>query len=154
MFRAAILATLLAPVWGAAQATPVHANDPQSVLQAIRSYGHNAKLEANAHGQPFITVDREGVRYWVYFYACETEQGCLDLQFYTKFDLQATLDAQWANDWNYQWVAGRVEVDEQGDPGLSYFVTTMGGLTPENFNGVMDVWSSVLDGFMQDIDWP
>jgi hypothetical protein len=152
--RAAVLAALLAFPGGAALAGPVHANDPDSVLQAIRSYGHNAKLDSNAQGQPFITVERDGVRYWVYFYACDGADGCLDLQFFTTFDVQPALDAQWANDWNYQWAAGRVEVDERGDPGLSYFVTTMGGLSPENFTGVMDVWTAVLDGFMEDIDWP
>lgn len=151
--RAAVLAAMLCPSLAVAQDALLRANDPQAVLEAIRAYGHRAKLETDEEGQSFITAERGGVKYWVNFTACGGAEGCLDLQFYTSFDVEPGYDAVWANDWNSQWVVGRVVVNETGDPGLSYFVTTMGGLSQETFMGNMDVWNEVLDGLLADIGW-
>lgn len=151
--RAVLLAGLFLASLTGAQAAPVSATDPNSVLQAIRAHGHKAKMDTNDNGSPLIAVDRDGIKYWVYFYGCENAAGCLDLQFYSSFDLETPLTPDWANQWNYDWVAGRVALDDQGDPALSYFVTTAGGLSQENFAGVMDVWNLTLDGFLADIGW-
>ena len=151
--RAALFAALLLPSLAAAQAGPITASDPDTVLAAIRAWGHKAKLETAEAGNPLIAVERDGIKYWVNFYGCDNPDGCLDLQFYSSFDLEPGFDANWANDWNYSWVAGRADVNEQGDPALSYFVTTIGGLSQENFDGVMEVWNMTLDGFLEDIGW-
>ena len=86
-------------------------------------------------------------------HAADAFQNCLDLQFYASFDTDTPLDAAWANTWNYQWVSGRVSVSAEGDPELTYYVTTVGGLTSDNFDGVMQVWDQTLTNFMTDIGW-
>lgn len=154
MARLVIAVALGAGMAGAAEAQTVRAEEPQTVLSALRAYGHKAQLEQDEEGFPLIRVDRDGIRYTVHFYGCAEERaGCRDLQFRTSFDVDPGFDAAWANDWNRQWVAGRVDVNAEGDPFLSYFVTTAGGLSPATFRGVMDIWSSTLDGLMEDINW-
>ena len=150
--RAGLFALLL-PSLAAAQGATISASDPDSVLEAIRAFGHKAKLQTDENGFPLIAVDREGLKYWVYFYGCDNPEGCLDIQFYSNFDVEQPLTPQWANDWNIQWVAGRADVNPEGDPALSYFVTTTGGLSQDNFMGVMQVWDMTLNGFLQDIGW-
>lgn len=151
--RAALFAALLGPSLAAAQEARVAAGDPSTVLEAIRAFGHKAKLQTDDSGFPMIAVDRDGLKYWVYFYGCDNPGGCLDIQFYSSFDLAEPLTPEWANDWNIQWVAGRADVNEEGDPALSYFVTTKGGLSQANFRGVLEVWNTTLDGFLEDIGW-
>lgn len=149
------LALLLAalPTLAAAQAGPITATNPDTVLQAIRAFGHKPKLQTDEDGTAFLAVERAGVRYYVNFYGCDAPEGCLDLLFTSAFDIEPGLTPQWANDWNINWVAGRADVDANGDPQLSYFVTTAGGLSEDNFRGVLEVWDLTLDGFMQDIGY-
>lgn len=150
--RLALLLAVL-PSLGAAQAGPITASNPDTVLQAIRAFGHKPKLQPREDGTTAIAVERGGIRYYVNFYGCDNPTGCLDLQFTASFDMEPPLTAEWANDWNYNWVAGRADVDPNGDPTLSYFVTTAGGLSEETFTGVLEVWDITLDGFMQDIGY-
>lgn len=151
--RAALLALLFVPSLASAQDGSITAADPDSVLEAIRAFGHKAKLQTDDSGFPLIAADRDGLKYWVYFYGCDGPEGCLDIQFYSSFDVEQPLTPEWANAWNTQWVAGRADVSKGGDPALSYFVTTSGGLSQENFEGVLAVWDMTLDGFLQDIGW-
>lgn len=137
-----------------AAAQSVAASDPESVLQAIRAHGHKAKLEHDSEGYPIIHVTRAGINYAVYFYGCDGNPAdCRDLQFSSGFDVEPALTDAWANAWNRQWVAGRAEIDEEGDPRLTYFVTTGSGLPEEHFQEIMQVWDVTLDGFMEDIGW-
>mgnify|MGYP002780751845 CR=1 FL=1 len=149
-----LLAALIVAAAAPAAAQTVTAEDPQSVLAAIRAHGHKAKLDRDGEGFPVIQVDRDGINYSVYFYGCgEDPAACRDLQFVSSFDVDPALSADWANDWNLRWVAGRAEVDAEGDPRLSYFVTTTGGLSDASFRGILEVWDVTLDGFMEDIGW-
>jgi hypothetical protein len=141
------------PSLAAAQVASISASDPESVVAAIRAFGHKAKLSTDSEGQPQVDVEREGINYTVYFYSCENESGCLDLQFYSGFNVDQPMTAEWANDWNLQWIVGRAEVTQEGDPAISYFVTTQGGLSSESFEGVMQVWDMSLTQFIQDIGW-
>lgn len=136
-----------------ATAGSVDAADPRSVLEAIRAYGHKAKMTADDQGTPVIEVERGGINYSVYFFNCADAGGCLDLQFFSGFDVAEPLAADWANKWNRDWVAAKAEIGEEGDPGVSYFVTTQGGLSPANFEGVMEVWDLMLTQFTEDIGW-
>jgi hypothetical protein len=110
-------------------------------------------MQADDNGFPLISVDREGLKYWIYFYGCDNPQGCLEIYFQASFDIEEPLTPEWVNDWNLQCVAGRADVNEAGDTALSYFLTTTGGLPRDKFTGVMDVWNMTLDGFLQDIGW-
>lgn len=152
--RPLVLAALLAaPSLAAAQQGPIIASNPDSIVAAIRAFGHKPKVQTNEDGTSFIAVERGRIRYYVNFYGCDAPEGCLDIQFTSSFDIEPGLDAAWANDWNYNWVAGRADVDPNGDPTLTYFVTTAGGLTDANFRGILEVWDLTLDGFMQDIGY-
>jgi hypothetical protein len=154
MLRSASLAAALLIPALPVTAQTIAASDPDSVLQAIRAHGHKAKLDRDGEGYPVIQVDRSGINYSVYFYGCNGDPtACQDIQFASGFDVEEALSGEWANEWNRQWVAGRVEVNADGDPRLTYFVTTGGGLSAENFRSVMGVWDVTLNGFMEDIGW-
>lgn len=139
-------------------AAPLHAEvsaaDPDGILASIRAYGQKAKLETGDDGVPFITVNMDGINYYVDFYGC-TDQGtgCEDIQFNASFEMDKPLTAQFANQWNRDWAVGRVYVNDAGNPTLTYYVPLLGGVPDQTFTNTLDQWTGVLNQFLGDIDW-
>ena len=151
--RAVLLAALLLPSLAAAQANPISAANPESIRAAILAYGHKARLETGSDGNPVIRGRMDNINYDVFFLNCDGGQNCLDLQFSTGFDVETALTPEWANQWNMDWAMGRVAVDEQGDPYMTYAVSGVGGMSEEYFRGIMEAWEAIVTDFLDDIDW-
>lgn len=151
MVGAALAAGLLAA--RAAGAQEVSAADPQSVLEAVRAFGHKARLDTDDDGFPVVRARVEDINYGIQFYGCDGTVNCRQLQLASSFDLDAGLTTDFVNTWNEDWVIGRLSVDEAGDPLFTYFLTTEGGLGPENFQAVLQLWTDSLLGVVEDIGY-
>ena len=138
---------------GAAVAQEVNAADPQSVLEAVRAFGHKARLDADDEGFPVVRARVGDINYGIQFYGCDGLANCRQLQLASSFDLEAGLSADFVNTWNEEWVIGRLSVDEAGDPLFTYFLTTEGGLEAENFRAVLQLWTDALMGVVEDVGY-
>ncbi len=150
---AALAAAGLVLAAGHARAQVVDAADPESVLAAVREFGHKARLELDEQGYPVVLARSGEINYGVQFYGCEGTENCSQLQFAATFDLEPGLTTEFVNQRNEDWAIGRMSVNDQGDPLFTYFVTTEGGLSPENFRAVMQVWTDALAAAVQDIGY-
>ena len=149
--RGAPLAAGLALAAGSAGAQGVDAADPDSVLAAVRAFGHEARLELDEAGYPVVLARAGGINYGVQFYGCEGTSNCSQLQFAATFDLEPGLTADYVNQRNEAWAIGRLSINAEGDPLFTYFLTTEGGLGDENFRAVMQIWTDALAATVEEI---
>jgi hypothetical protein len=154
MSAAAMIAFTASLLPGAASAENVDAAEPESVLAALRAYGHKAQLETDEAGLPALRARVGDINYSIQFYGCEGTSRCTQLQFAATFDLEPGLGPDFANQWNEDWAIGRLSVNVDGDPLFTYFLTTAGGgLSPANFAAVLDIWTGALLGVVSDIGY-
>lgn len=147
-------ALLLAPTLACAQAGEVWAGDPESVRAAIQAGGHKARIETLETGEPTVVARTDGgINYAVYFYGCESEQGCLDLQFMAAFDIEPRPTAQQLNDYNAEWVIGKAFLDGDGAPTVTFAVVGAPGMSQDHFAAVLDVWEQALATFAREMGW-
>lgn len=150
--RALLLAALL-PSPLLAQGADVTASDPASVAAGIQAYGHKARIETADDGSPMISARGGDINYVVYFYGCDAGANCLDLQFLAAFDVTEPLTADFVNGWNRDWVMGKAFVDETGDPTITFVVAGSPSMPGPYFQSVMEVWTTAVDSFLEDINW-
>ena len=120
------------------------ASAPRTIADALVKAGYKADLGKDKNGDPMIESEISGYSYTIYFYGCTENNLCDSLQFYASFDDPITNGIDFANRWNTQkrWVQMAWEQDKYIR--MSYDVTTVGGLTPENFADVVSWWETVL----------
>jgi hypothetical protein len=124
----------------------VSAADPQSVVSSIQAQGYTATLGTDALGDPMVSSEISGLSYNIYFYGCDdAHANCLWLLFYAGLDLPNGWNQESVMQWHNDQIVGAVTLDEEMDPFLSYFVTTVGGLNQENFTDVVTQWGYALD---------
>ena len=84
----------------AAMAQSVSASNPASVVAALQDAGYKAELGTDSAGDPKVASAMGGVNFHVFFYGCEANTACQDLQFSAGFDLTDGIDMAVVNDWN------------------------------------------------------
>jgi hypothetical protein len=133
---------------------PTHqfvASDPQGVATAMQGLGYTATLGADSTGDPLINGAIDGVPYSVVFFGCESNANCQWLLLSAGFDLPNGTTADVVNTWNHNNLVGQAYLDSEQDPFINYFVTTTGGLTPDNFADVVDWWKVAMGNFEEAI---
>jgi hypothetical protein len=137
----------------AERAGGVDAAEPESVLEAVRAFGHKARLEVDEAGYPVVLARMGEISYGVQFYGCEGTTNCSQLQFAATFDMEPGLSTDFVNQRNEERALGRLSVDANGDPLFTYFLTTEGGLSAENFRAVMQLWTDALASILEAIGY-
>jgi hypothetical protein len=131
-----------------AAAASVRAQDPESLVTAMRNAGYSAKLGTDKVGDPMITSDIGGTTFQVFFYNCTDHEECATVQFNAGFDLKTSPGLAPINEWNSKQRFGRAYIDKEGDPILQMDVDLDdGGLSPELFIDNLEFWASVLADF-------
>ena len=121
----------------------VCAADPAGVAAAMQAEGYRAKLGKAKDGDPMIE-SASGYDFIVHFYQCSEGKDCKSLQFLIVFKDDGTNTPELANRWNKQKRFAQMAARDDGSMWLSYDVTTVGGLTRENFADVLDWWGVML----------
>jgi Putative bacterial sensory transduction regulator len=143
ILAALAIAITIVPVHARAQM--VTAQDPQSVVNAMKNAGYKAELTKDPTGDPVINSGSSGSDFSIYFYNCTKNIDCRTVQFSAGYNPDKTPTAEVMNDWNinnrfargYVTPKGtaRVEMDVDLDDGgiskllfednLEFYVTIM-----------------------------
>lgn len=139
---------MIAPATGSAQEI-VDATDPNELLNVAKGFG-NARLGEDGIGDPQITGRIEGIKYRVYFWMCEDNKNCKDIQFWAGWSgTDVTMDD--VNAWNAKMRFGKAYIDDEDDPILTYTVNLNGGVTYDNIEDSFDWWKVVLTTFVDEV---
>ena len=142
-----ILLALSAPVLVADDM--VDATDPDAVMNIARGFG-SARLSEEGIGDPLISGRIEGEKYKVFFYMCEENQNCKDIQFWAGWTgTDVTIED--VNEWNAEKRFGKAFIDDEGDPILTYVVNLNGGVSYDNLEDSFDWWRTMLSSFVSDV---
>jgi hypothetical protein len=120
------------------------ASKPETVAAAMQKAGYQAKLDKDKTGDPMISSAASGYNYDIWFYGCDKNTDCDSLQFQISFLKDDTNTVDLANVWNKAKRFGQANIDDKGRFVVSFDVTTIGGLTPKNFEDVVAWWSGTL----------
>lgn len=120
------------------------AGNPEGVLTAMKSLGVEAELVKDGAGDPQIDVTSAGYDYTILFYECVENIDCKSLTFITVFNDDGNNTATLANQWNKTRRFSHMAVNDDMTLGLTYDVTTQGGLNQANFAGIVDRWQTNL----------
>ena len=144
-----LAASLAAPslAVGPAAAQELSAANPAGLADALQDLGYRASLETDSEGDPLIRSSMEGMNYRIVFYGCEEHRDCKYLQLSAGFDLDNGTTMDVINDWNRSKIAGSAYLDDENDPYLKYFLTTVGGLSQQTFEDTIDWWRVAISDF-------
>jgi hypothetical protein len=123
----------------------VSASDIPSVAAALAAAGLPAELRSDDDGAAYFSVDEGGQAFSLGFGDCEepaTTSGCKLLIFEVSWTSDDGLDVDIANRFNRDATLAHAFVDDDGTLVLNLIVTTIGGLTPENFAAVLAGWQA------------
>ena len=131
----------------AAAPANVSAMQPQSVVAALESLGHQAQLGADSSGDPLVKADIGGWRTQVVFYDCNeiTHEGCQSLQFNASFVPDRPFDAQKAAAFVRDNRFGAVSVGDDKSVNMTWDVITGEGIQPSVFALVVKSFGLALD---------
>lgn len=144
------LATMAVPISAEAKdpavckAGLVCASDPQTVINALQAQGYKAKLDVDDQGDPDVVSAASGYNFDVLFYGCVEHKQCDSLQFRVTFTKDPSNTLKLVNTWNLDKRFGQMSLRNDGSIALNQDITTVGGLTKENFDDAIDWWNSVL----------
>lgn len=124
----------------------VRADDPDSVLAALRAAGFSAELRRTRRGDPLISAATpDGLPFHTRFFGCRDGTDCTSLQLLAGFAARR-VPAETVNDWNAALRFGRVHVTEGGQPLLAFdLLLEPGGLTPAQFAARLALWERLMD---------
>ena len=112
----ALLLVLLA--LPASAATQAGISGPEMV-KILQDEGYQAKLSADADGDPMIESRMSGVTVYVYFYDCEARR-CESLQFSVGLNLDNGSSPAVVNSFNSEFRYARAYLDNEMDPFLKF----------------------------------
>lgn len=109
-------------------------------IVAIAAAHGEARLEAQANGDPRIAGTIGGVSYQLFLMNCTANTDCEDLNFYAGFrDIKPTMDA--LNAWNRDKRFGNAYLDADLDAVIEYDVNIEYGVSRDNLDAAFGLWA-------------
>lgn len=143
MILTAMAATLAA---GPLNAQTVSAGAPQSVIRALQAAGYKAELAADSGGDPMIRSNASGAKFTIFFFGCEKNVNCTEIQFYAGWTDKVSFEQ--INSWNRKHRFGRAYVDDEGEVNIEYDINLEGGSIPDAlFRNDLELWDSLMGEF-------
>lgn len=121
-------------------------------IVAIAAAHGEARLEAQANGDPRIAGTIGGVPYQLFLMNCTAHADCEDLNFYSGFrDIKPTMDA--LNAWNRDKRFGNAYLDADLDAVIEYDVNLEYGVSRDNLDAAFALWSLLLSEFASHVGY-
>lgn len=124
----------------------ISAHDPNGMFAVMEGAGYEGELDTDGVGDPLITAELGGWDTYIYFYGCddETHDKCDSLQFRTGFDRAQPWSAAQALEIpkNYRYAA--VQLDEEGDPFVTWDLVTGDGIPRKVFLAALRSYEQAL----------
>lgn len=141
-----------------AAATPesaITSYNPQSVVSHLQEKGYRAQLGKDGAGDPMITSGAGGSRFTLFFYNCEKNISCEDLQFHASWNTEnQDPSLTRINEWNKDKRFARAYLDKDADPHLELDVVfTEGQMSRKAFDEHLEIFVSSLSSFEKHIGW-
>jgi hypothetical protein len=137
-----------------AQAELVRAQDPASVVAAMKAGGFTATLGTDSVGDPMISSSTGGTNFQVYFYNCTDNRDCATVQFHAGFDFDDPPSLATINDFNRDQRFAGAYLDKESDPVVEMDVDLDdGGMSQALFIDNLQFWQSVLGKFEKAIGY-
>jgi hypothetical protein len=93
-----------------------------------------------------VRATLDGVGYVLFFQNCTDNKNCEDIRFYAGFaDNKPTMDA--VNAWNRDKRFGKALLDEDLDAVIEYDVNLEHGISSENMDADIYLWTMLMDQF-------
>lgn len=136
-----------------AAAQMVRAQDPQTVLAAMKAGGYSdATLGKDSEGDPKISAKIDGTNFFVFFYNCTNHKACATVQLHAGYDLSKPIAFERINEWNRTQRFARAYVDKEGDPIIQMDIDLDdGGVSQLLFIDNLEFWATVVSGFEKHI---
>jgi hypothetical protein len=142
-----VLAAWVAAVAGTpAAGQMVSSASPQSVVKALQAAGYKAELAADTGGDPMIRSSAAGAKFTIFFFGCEKNVDCGEIQFYAGWTDKPSLEQ--INEWNRKHRFGRAYLDEKGEVNVEYDVNLeLGGISEALFRNDLELWDGLMGDF-------
>jgi len=152
MIRTAMVAMLLvlasAPAFAqkSGGTNLVDAARPQSIASIARAFG-SADLGKDTDGDPLITGEIKGRKYYILFYGCEKNVNCKQIEFRGVLKPAGGFRESLLNDWNFKYRYGKAYLDTSGNVVVNYLVHMGGGVSRANLETSFQWFTQMLNEF-------
>ena len=137
-----------------AHAELVRAQDPASVVAAMKAGGFTATLGKDSTGDPMISSNTGGTNFRVYFYNCTDNRECATVQFHAGYDFDEAPSFATMNEFNKNQRFAGAYLDKDNDPVVEMDVDLDdGGMSQALFIDNLQFWQSVLGKFEEAIGY-
>jgi hypothetical protein len=125
------------------------ATDPEAVQRVLLDQGMRADLEYDNQGFPYIVSEAGKGLFWIYFLDCESDLGCLAIEFYTAYEITAKVPADALNDFNagYRYVRA-YSADNTVSMAMDVLMRD-GGIEVATFLEYLRLWTVILPDWEQ-----
>lgn len=148
---AAVVASLAATP---AMAQNLVASDPEGIRNYLMEEGIPAKLTVDNVGDPLIEVRYFGTEFSIYFYGCTANTDCTSIQYFSGYATDWGVSLEAINVWNTNQRFARGYVTEEGAARIEYDIFLgASGMTAEDFDTALSIWTRNLAEFEDFIDW-
>ena len=119
-----------------AMAATVSARNPETLVEALRTAGHEVTAGVDDTGDPVLDLVMKGYKARLLFLDCDaaSHDNCGSVQFFSTFDAEgAGMSLEDANLFARRYRYGAVSVTANGDPRLRWDIETGDGIPGEVF---------------------
>jgi hypothetical protein len=142
---AGLLASLLL-AWAPAQAETGRGVTGDEALAVLQAMDLGPQLREDGVGDPMIAFELEGLNAFMNFYDCD--QGrCGSLQLLIGLDLEHGTSLQVANVYNSRYRYGRLSLDDEMDPFLTYDFEVLHAQHAAHIRSQVELFGQLLGDF-------
>lgn len=131
----------------------VDGSNAKLIMTIIQDEGYSISMDQEDNGNPVLVGKLDGSEYRVYFYGCDSGNGCDSIQFSTGYNLNDGMTLESVNEWNRGKRFAKVYLDDDMDPWMEMDINLDGGVTRRNMQDTMDYWRLLMNAFEDHIGW-
>ena len=147
------LCVLITALFGLAACSPppsavdlIYPSSPQTIATKLQDLGYRANIIEDNLGDPLIETAMEGLTVLIFFYGCEDNRDCKAIQFWTGFDNDGGVSADYLNGWNDAVALGLAAVNDDSVY-VVHYVRGDNGITGTAFEETIRLWRLVITDF-------
>ncbi len=131
----------------------VRAQDPSTVTAFLFEEGIPSKTDVDGVGDPLVQFRKGDQPYLIFFYDCTDNADCASLRFYSGYETNGAVDADFANKLNNENRFATTLIDDEDDLVLHMDVLTgQNGMTYKDFRNLMDIFISLVEDAQAQMD--
>lgn len=128
------------------------ANKPSSIMDLITGSDPSAQVGVDKEGRPKVTITNKAYKYTIYFADCDGKVNCSALTFSSDFTKDPTITLAFVNGFNKGFRVPKASLEDDGTMFLQMEVSTVGGISRENFLDWKGWWDAGLNDFADYVD--